>query len=138
MRVRFCVPTLLFVATTLVAQQAPLETSTRGTNSALNRLSALLAEEPSTTETEISVGKKIRVAGPVVQPFKVRKVLEAPRRVLDLVNPFKPAEREAAIERTGKLNTKAWATTVGFHPGSSAFADATTHEPTMSLLTVKR
>jgi len=125
-----------------LAQQQALDTSKRGTNSgALTRtlqFSSLTAENTPKAAAEISVEKKVSVSGPLVQTFKVKRVSDVPRRMLHLINPFAPAERVEQFERTPDLSTRAWASTVGFHPGGSAFADATTHEPTMTLLSIGR
>ena len=87
---------------------------------------------------EISLGKKMTLGGPLVRTFKVKRVLDAPRRMFQLINPFAPVEHVEQFERTADLTPRAWASTVGLHPGGSAFAEATTHEPTMTLLSVGR
>jgi len=127
------------------AQQQDLQTSARDTKSAAllsastNRLLSLFAEGTPTNQDNIAIGKKLRLGGPAVRVFKAKKVLDVPRRVLNLLNPFTPLERnEVLFTPTRNLNSRAWTTTVGFHPGGSAFADATTHEPTMALISVGR
>jgi hypothetical protein len=124
------------------AQSQKLETSNRGTKSSESlieeRLSSLLTDnQTKTTQPEVALGKKLHASGPVVRTFKVKKVLEAPRRFFEYLNPFTPGERAPSIDKAGKLSTRAWATTVGIRPGTSAFSDATTHESTMTLLTLK-
>jgi len=125
-----------------LAQQQALETSSGGTNSGpLTRnlqISSLTATAIAKATNEISVGGKLTLGGPLVRTFKVKRVLEAPRRVLHLINPFAPAEHIEQFERISNLSPRAWASTVGLHPGASAFADATTHEPSMTLLSVRR
>ena len=139
---------LVFVALAVAsanAQQQVLQTSGGDTKSAAvssastNRLLSLLPEGTPTNQDSIAIGKELRLGGPAVKVFKTRKVLDVPRRILNVLNPFTPSERaEVSFTPTRNLNPRAWATTVGFHPGGSAFADATTHEPTMTLLSVGR
>src|SRR5437667_12414786 len=125
-----------------LAQQQALDSSSGGTNSAALtrtlRFSSLTAGDMSKATSNIFLGKKLTVSGPVVQTFKVKPVSDAPRRTLQLLNPFAPLEHVEQTERSSGLSTRAWATTVGLHPGRSAFPDATTHESTMSLLSVGR
>jgi hypothetical protein len=78
------------------------------------------------------------MSGPLVQTFKVKRISDASRRALQLINPFAPVEHVEPVERTSGLSTRAWATTVGLNPGRSAFPDATTHESTMTLISIGR
>ncbi len=80
----------------------------------------------------------MRASGRLIHLFKGEKVSEAPRRALQLVNPFAPTQRVEPLEKTRALNPHAWSTMAGLHPGGSAFPDARTHEPAMSLVTVGR
>jgi len=125
-----------------LAQQQALETSSGGTNSgALTptlRFSSLTAEDMSKATSNISLGKELKMSGPLVQTFKVKRFSDVPRRALQLINPFAPVEHVEQVERTSGLSTRAWATTVGFHPGGSAFPDATTHGSTMTLIAIGR
>ena len=125
-----------------LAQQQALDSSSGGTNSgALTqtlRFSSLTAGDMSKATSNIFLGKKLTVSGPVVQTFKVKRAADAPRRALQLINPFAPVEHIEQVERSSGLSTRAWSTTVGLHPGGSAFPDATTHESTMSLIAIGR
>src|SRR5438094_9491944 len=125
-----------------LAQQQALDSSSGGTNSAAItqtlRFSSLTAGDMSKATSNISLGKELTVSGPLVQTFKGKRVLDAPRRALQLINPFAPVEHVEQAERTSGLSTRAWATTVGVHPGGSAFPDATTHESAMSLIAIGR
>ena len=133
---------LALAAARVIAQPQGLKTSTRGTNSNVpptdTRFSSRLGEGAPPTTPELSIGKRLHARGPFVSIFKTRKVVDVPRRVLHLVNPFAPEERGERFERPADLNPRAWATTVGLHPGGSAFPNATTHEPTMTLVKVAR
>src|SRR6266481_6047003 len=124
------------------AQQQSLDSSSRGTNSgALTQtlgFSSLTAGDMSKATSNISLGKELTVSGPLVQTFKVKRVSDAPRRALQLINPFAPVEHVEQVERSSGLSTRAWGTTVGLHPGGSAFPDATTHESTMTLIAIGR
>jgi len=124
------------------AQQKGLVTPPQGGDSdtvqSSNKISALLAQEPQVTSPDFSLGKKLRASGQLIQVFKGDKVSEAPRRALQLVNPFAPAQRVEPLEKTRDLNPQAWSTMVGLQPGGSAFSDATTHEPSMTFVKVGR
>ncbi len=57
-----------------------------------------------------------------------KRVVEVPRRVLHLINPFAPSEPKEGLENLRDLSPRAWTTTVGWHSGGASFADAVTHE----------
>jgi hypothetical protein len=122
------------------AQQKEIESSVNQKAAALQaeRLSSLLSDDKLNDKTDIAIGKKLRIGGPVVRSFKVKKATEVPGRIIKLLNPFAASEAAPAFEQKRNLSTRAWATTIGFHPGGSAFPDATTHESSMTLLTVGR
>ena len=126
----------------IAAQQRDLGSSSHGTNSAaltkaLESLS-LTAADTSKATSNISLGNQLTISGPVVETIKVKRISDAPRRVLQLINPFSPLEHVDQVERTSNLTTRAWATTVGTHPGAPAFPDVTTHESTLSLMAIGR
>ena len=122
------------------AQQKEIESSVNQKAAALQaeRLSFLLSDDKLNDKTDIAIGKKLRIGGPVVRSFKVKKATEVPGRIINLLNPFAASEDAPAVTQKRNLSTRAWATTIGFHPGGSAFPDATTHESSMTLLTVGR
>src|SRR5262245_62411745 len=100
------------------AQQKQVESSVHQDSSEkIERLVNAIAGEELKAQTEISIGKKVKVGGPLAGAFKAKKVLEVPRRVLKLLNPFAPGEPSRTIEERRNLSTSAWATTVGLHPG---------------------
>ena len=133
---------LALSAVAVCAQQKGLVTPSQDGDSdtvqSSNKISALLAEEPQVTSPDLSLGKKLRASGQLIQVFKGDKVSEAPRRALQLVNPFAPIQRVEPLEKTRELNPHAWSTMVGLRPGGSAFSDATTHEPSMTFVKVGR
>lgn len=67
-----------------------------------------------------------------------RRIVEVPRRVLHLINPFAPSEAKEGFENLRDLNPRAWTTTVGWHPGTPPFQDAVTHESSLSLIDLNR
>jgi len=140
MRVSLLVLLMTLVVTRVTAQERDLVTLANPTNSQAiqiqARLASLLEAETPTNKAGLSLGKKLHVDGPLVSGFGARKILEVPRRILHFINPFAPAEHSETFEKTAQVNPRAWATTVGLRPGASAFADATTHEPSMTLLSV--
>jgi hypothetical protein len=121
------------------AQQKEIESSAHQDTSAdqIDKVLKAIADEEK-AQTEIPIGKKVKVRGPLANTFKAKKVMDVPRRMLKLLNPFAPNETGATLEEKRNVTTRAWATTVGLHPGRSAFPDVTTHEPTLTLVTVGR
>ena len=123
------------------AQQHGVETSSQsaGPTGSLpaDRISSLVTQDATPTNSDLKVGKKLRLRGPLIHPFKGRKLAEVPRRVLHLVNPFAPTGPEPT-EHTQKLSARAWTSSVGLHPGMSAFPDAATHESSLSLVSLSR
>jgi hypothetical protein len=135
------VTVLALSAMPLCAQEKGLVTPSQGGDSDTvqsNKISALLAQEPQVTSPDLSLGKKLRASGQLIQVFKGDKVSEAPRRALQLVNPFAPLQRVEPLEKTRDLNPHAWSTMVGLRPGGSAFPEATTHEPSMTFVKIGR
>ena len=121
-----------------VAQQPGREASASTTNTPSmtegTRLLAPLLEEPKASD--VIVGKKAELSGPLVRPLKVKKLGDVPKVLLQLINPLAVSERKIELETTRQLSTRAWATTVGWHPGASAFPDPMTHESSMGLFTL--
>ncbi len=79
---------------------------------------------------KVKLKKHFVLTGPLVHAFNVKKVAEVPKRLFHLVNPFGKAEPgEETHHEVDGLDTRSWSTIVGWHPGASAFPDATTQEP---------
>ena len=129
--------TLSLATSKVLAQQPGLETSRPQTDSPPLRydphLAPLLIEDAQPTQSEAIQSKHLKVSGPLVHQFNAKKILDAPRRLLHLVNPFAHQEPRQELENVGDLSPRAWATVVGWHPGRSAFEDPVTHEPTMGF-----
>jgi hypothetical protein len=90
------------------------------------RVEDLQAAQPD----KVKLKKHFVLTGPLVHAFNVKKVAEVPKRLLHLVNPFGKAELgEETQHEVDGLDTRSWSTVVGWHPGASAFPDATTQEP---------
>jgi hypothetical protein len=119
-----------------LAQQQGLETSTDVNNRPALRYETVLTPDPSQFQSDVIVKKKLRVSGPLVRPFKAKKITEVPRRLLHLINPFARPEPKEGLENIRDLSPRAWTSIVGWHSGGSSFQDAVTHEPTMSLISV--
>ena len=135
MKGRFWLSVVLWLAAIQVCKpQQNLETASQAANS-----TAVSAGVPEVAgETNAIVRKKITVSGPLVQPFKSKRLRDVPKRLWHLVSPLAAAEPKPAYERTPGLSTRAWSTTVGWTPGRSAFQDEVTHEPTMSFISFSR
>ena len=132
---------LALTACPVHAQQPGGELSAAATNSAVlrddSKLLAPLIEETKVSQDAI-VGKKLELSGPLVRPFKVRKIREVPRRLLHVINPFAPLERKQEFESTRGLSVRAWTSVVGWNAGGSAFPDAMTHESSMGLISLSK
>jgi hypothetical protein len=73
-------------------------------------------------------------AGPqVTNPSASSKTLEINLHVL-MLNP--PAQPRVKIERVGNMSSRPWTQIVGWHPGTSGFPDAETHESKLYLVSV--
>jgi hypothetical protein len=132
---------LALAAGSALAREPDLEASATATNSAAvvddSRLLAPLVEDVKRSQ-DVIVGKKVEVGGPLVRPFKVRKIREVPRRLLQLFNLFAPLERKEELESTRGLSARAWSSVVGWNPGGSAFSDPMTHEASMGLISFSK
>lgn len=82
--------------------------------------------------------KRLHLSGSLVEPLKSRPASEIPKRVVQLFNPFAPAEPKPEPPRVEKLSPRAWTTVAGWNPGRSAFADPVTHESQMGLIKFSR
>lgn len=82
--------------------------------------------------------KRLRIGGPLIQPFKGKRLWEAPGRFVRLINPFAKTERRSEVENASDISPRAWSSVVGWSNGRSAFPDAVSHEPSMGLFSVSR
>ena len=137
----FVVALSLVSGKVLGQQQQALPSS--GTNAANlgyeKRLSPQAGENRQLTVPGTKAGKHLRIDGPLVRPFREKRIRDVRRRALQYVNPLAPTEAAAPqLERVRDLNPRAWTTIVGWNTGRSAFPDAVTHESTMGLVTASR
>ena len=79
--------------------------------------------EQDTDKTDVIQGKHFQVSGPLVHVAKSKSIWNAPRRFLQLINPFAKREPQPRIERLPGVSPNAWTTTVGWHPGATALDD---------------
>src|SRR5262249_105098 len=93
--------------------------------------------EQLTPKADVLEKGQLQISGPLVRPLKAKKVREVPKRLFHLINPFARNE-ESDLKGMPRASTQAWATTVGWHPGRSAFADPISHESSMSLISISR
>jgi len=131
---------VVFLAATgiCVAQEKPAGGAQPPAQMPLLRYSSV---EPLATESSLEFKKQqtvqtktLEVSGPLVRPVKAKNAGDLAKRVLQLFNPFAPAEPQERITRVGQTSSVAWTTTVGWSPGTSAFPDETTHTPSVSLV----
>ena len=136
MKVTIVITLLLAVAAERsLAQQQGLETFTSDAKIAAARLA--LREDMRLSQPDVIVGKDFQFSGPLVRPFKSKRLREVPGRLWHAINPFAPVEPREEIERTRNLSPRAWTSTVGWSPGRSSAPVEVTHEPTMSLVSVR-
>ncbi len=147
MKLSRSIPWLVVLVTAMAAQaQEPGVSATAPTTNSVteHRISTptmVLTEPPQAPREDIITGTNYQVSGPLVGPIKAiksKKILQAPVRLLQAVNPLAITGPEGVETRTDHLSTRAWASIAGWHPGSSHLADPVTHESEMSLLTISR
>ena len=131
----------LLGASALFAQQTGFESSSSATNGSGShldeRLLRALEAQSAQAESDVVVKKNVRISGPLVRPFKAKRIVEFPKRVLQLINPFARSEpKEGSENYSREISSRAWSTTVGWHTGGNPFQEAVTHEPTMTLMSV--
>lgn len=95
----------------------------------------MLDFQPAKAESS-SLGKHLRLEGPLVAPVKSKKVWDLPRRLLRSINPFAKSSSPGPVEDVGPVDSRAWSTVVGWNKHSSAFLDDTHHEPELRLVTL--
>jgi hypothetical protein len=131
---------VVLTACRAIAQQPAAKVTTPATNSAPARydtsLSSLLTTDFDSTRDDVITGKSFQVSGPLVRPLKANKIWNVPQRLFQLVNPFAAPEPKFEVERVGDLSPRAWSTVVGWSPGASAWPDAVTHVPKLTLFSV--
>jgi hypothetical protein len=127
------------ICASIRAQQPASDNTNAPTINATQPVStSVLTQDNRVRITESVAGKNVQVGGPLAQPFESRRLADVPRRIGQWFNPFAKAEPPRRIERDTGVSTRAWTEVVGWNPGGSAFPDATTHEPNMSLLVITR
>lgn len=96
-------------------------------------LSVLAAEPVPLAGASDNLSARI-LQSPTLQarPFKGRRLLQLPRRVLHLMNPFAPVEGKGEL-RVRDYSPRAWASTIGWRPGGSGFSDTVTHESSFGV-----
>ena len=130
----------LFLALTagpVLAQATGLESSKSAATAPEPAVSPLLLKQV-TVKPDVIEKKRFRFSGPLVRPFKAKRVREVPRRLLHAINPFASSDTDEEFKGAPRVSTRAWTTTVGWSPGASAFADPVTHESSLGLLSIGR
>ena len=103
---------------------------------------SLITQDPQQLRDDVIVGKKFTVTGLLVRPFKAFKLHKAGSGLVKLLQAINPFSREKdsteEVRYEGELSTQAWTSSVGWHPGASAFPNAVTHEVGLTFLSVSR
>ena len=99
-------------------------------------LTPALDQATQPLQSEAITTKNLQITGPLVQPFKAKKFHEFPKRLLHLVNPFARSQPKQQTLDFRDYNPRAWASSISWRPGASAFADPVTHESSMGLFSV--
>ena len=107
----------LISAAGLVAQESPTDFTTTTSDISASHNVSLISKDPQLQRDDVIVGKKFKVTGLLVRPFKAIKLHKAGGGLLKLlqaINPFsgtKDSPEEARFD--GELSTRAWASSVG-------------------------
>jgi len=123
------------------AQATHSESTPASSISDAHLLDSLTAQSSAVNGSGANASDRLQVRGPVADLFHACNASDFSGRLLYMVNPFAKSESQKAIEYSGSLkrvSPRAWTTIVGWSPGSSAFADPVTHEPTMTFVTFGR
>ena len=140
------VPVLMLSGARMFAQQSTAQAShsektPASSISDARLLDSLSAQSPVANGSEANANGRLQVRGPVADLFHARSVSDFSGRLAHLANPLAKSEPKPEIEYSGSLkrvSPRAWTTIVGWSPGSSAFPDPVSHEPTMTFLTIGR
>jgi len=133
----------LISAEPLAAQQTTVDYSSATSGvPAYQNDSSLITKDPRRQRDDVLVGKKYTFTGLLVRPIKAIKLHKAGSalvKLLGAINPF-AREQDSGEERVfeGELSTRAWTSSVGWHPGASAFPNAVTHEVGLTFVSVGR
>lgn len=122
----------------MLAQAQELQTSTPSNPTATKHLDSVATPDKDLSSGTTSLGKNWQVTSPLVRPFKAQRLRQFPGRLLHLINPFAKKEAESETATRSGPSERGWTTTVGWSPGQSAFADPVTHEPSLSIFSLKR
>jgi hypothetical protein len=82
--------------------------------------------------------EQVQAEGALTYLFGGTNIFELPGRLWSLVTPSSPIAKTEPIRNERGLSSRPWSAIVGWTPGASAFPDATTHEPTIGLITFRR
>ena len=134
-------PVILLIALISTARIAAQEATADFTKATPDG-SSLISKDPQLLRDDVIVVKKFKVSGLLVRPFKAIKLHKAGGglvKLLQAINPFsreKDSREETRFE--GELSTRAWTSSVGWHPATPAFPNAVTHEGGLNFLSVGR
>ena len=130
------------LASALAAEQSSPDDSSSPSASTSITSQAIVISEPVLVRNDELSGKKFKVSGFLVRPFKAVRLHKAGSAVASLFQAINPFSRENAItEKTrfeGELSTIAWSSSVGWRAGGSSFSNPITHEVGLTALSVSR
>src|SRR5258705_4665293 len=75
-----------------------------------------------TVKPDVIERQHLRLSGPLVRPMKAKRLREVPQRLFHAINPFARSEETDEFKGLPRVSSQAWSTSVGWHPGASAFA----------------
>ena len=103
---------------------------------------AVLIREPQLVRNDEIAGKKFKVTGFLVRPFKAMRLHKAGGALAGLFQSINPFSREKASTEAarfeGELSTVAWSSSVGWRASHSGFSNPVTHEVGLTALSVSR
>jgi len=138
---------VLLMATTFAlpmsAQQPSPDDSTIAPSATTTYTSpAVVIGEPQLVRNDEIAGKKFKVTGFLVRPFKAMRLHKAGGALAGLfqaINPFSREKKSTEDTRfEGELSTVAWSSSVGWRSGSSGIPNPVTHEIGLTALSVSR
>ena len=103
---------------------------------------AIVIGEPQRTRNDEVSGKKFKVTGFLVRPFKAMRFHKAPGAVVSIFQAINPFSREKQTTENprfeGELSTAAWSSSVSWNAGFPKLANPVTQENGLTALSIGR
>lgn len=134
---------IALISTARLAAQTTADFSSPASGVSTSRNNAsLITQDPQLIRDDVIMGKKYTVSGLLVRPFKAIKLHKAGSGLAKLLQAINPFSREQGpvedVRFAGELSTRAWSSSVGWHPATPAIPNAVTHEMGLTFISVGR